>query len=210
MFDGCQAAAHSQIDVQELDCDFYVFSGHKTYGPSGIGVLYGKERILNDLPPYQGGGGMISEVTLENVSFADLPAKYEAGTPPLVEAHGLGVAIDYMNSVGIKNIFDHEKELSIYALSKMRAMEFVEIYGNGNDKSSIISFNLKQIHAHEVASFLDVEGIAIRAGHHCCQPLMKYLNVNATSRISFGIYNNIQEIDIFIEALNKCKEFFKK
>ena len=210
MFDGCQAAAHSQIDVQELDCDFYVFSGHKTYGPSGIGVLYGKERILNDLPPYQGGGGMISEVTLENVSFADLPAKYEAGTPPLVEAHGLGVAIDYMNSVGIKNIFDHEKELSIYALSKMRAMEFVEIYGNGNDKSSIISFNLKQIHAHEVASFLDVEGIAIRAGHHCCQPLMKYLNVNATSRVSFGIYNNIQEIDIFIEALNKCKEFFKK
>ena len=210
MFDGCQAAAHSQIDVQELDCDFYVFSGHKTYGPSGIGVLYGKERILNDLPPYQGGGGMISEVTLENVSFADLPAKYEAGTPPLVEAHGLGVAIDYMNSVGIKNIFDHEKELSIYALSKMRAMEFVEIYGNGNDKSSIISFNLKQIHAHEVASFLDVEGIAIRAGHHCCQPLMKHLNVNATSRVSFGIYNNIQEIDIFIEALNKCKEFFKK
>lgn len=210
MFDGCQAAAHNQIDVQELDCDFYVFSGHKTYGPSGIGVLYGKERILNDLPPYQGGGGMISEVTLENVSFADLPAKYEAGTPPLVEAHGLGIAIDYMNSVGIKNIFDHEKELSIYALSKMRAMEFVEIYGNGNDKSSIISFNLKQIHAHEVASFLDVEGIAIRAGHHCCQPLMKYLNVNATSRVSFGIYNNIQEIDIFIEALNKCKEFFKK
>ena len=210
MFDGCQAAAHNQIDVQELDCDFYVFSGHKTYGPSGIGVLYGKERILNDLPPYQGGGGMISEVTLENVSFADLPAKYEAGTPPLVEAHGLGIAIDYMNSVGIKNIFDHEKELSIYALSKMRAMEFVEIYGNGNDKSSIISFNLKQIHAHEVASFLDVEGIAIRAGHHCCQPLMKHLNVNATSRVSFGIYNNIQEIDIFIEALNKCKDFFKK
>jgi len=210
MLDGCQAAAHNQIDVQELDCDFYVFSGHKTYGPSGIGVLYGKERILNDLPPYQGGGGMISEVTLENVSFADLPAKYEAGTPPLVEAHGLGIAIDYMNSVGIKNIFDHEKELSIYALSKMRAMEFVEIYGNGNDKSSIISFNLKQIHAHEVASFLDVEGIAIRAGHHCCQPLMKHLNVNATSRVSFGIYNNIQEIDIFIEALNKCKEFFKK
>jgi len=210
MLDGCQAAAHNQIDVQELDCDFYVFSGHKTYGPSGIGVLYGKERILNDLPPYQGGGGMISEVTLENVSFADLPAKYEAGTPPLVEAYGLGIAIDYMNSVGIKNIFDHEKELSIYALSKMRAMEFVEIYGNGNDKSSIISFNLKQIHAHEVASFLDVEGIAIRAGHHCCQPLMKHLNVNATSRVSFGIYNNIQEIDLFIEALNKCKEFFKK
>ena len=210
MFDGCQAAAHNQIDVQELDCDFYVFSGHKTYGPSGIGVLYGKENILNELPPYQGGGGMINEVTLENVSFADLPAKYEAGTPPLVEAHGLGIALDYMNSIGVKNIFDHERELSKYALSKMRAMEFVEIYGNGNDKSSIISFNIKNVHAHEVASFLDVEGIAIRAGHHCCQPLMRHLGVNATSRVSFGVYNTIQEVDIFIEALNKCKEFFQK
>ena len=210
MLDGCQAAAHNPIDVQELDCDFYVFSGHKTYGPSGIGVLYGKENVLNELPPYQGGGGMINEVTLEGVSFADLPAKYEAGTPPLVEAHGLGIALDYMNSIGVKNIFEHEKELSKYALSKMRAMEFVEIYGNGNDKSSIISFNLKNVHAHEVASFLDVEGIAIRAGHHCCQPLMRHLSVNATSRVSFGVYNTIQEVDIFIEALNKCKEFFQK
>ena len=210
MLDGCQAAAHNPIDVQELDCDFYVFSGHKTYGPSGIGVLYGKENVLNDLPPYQGGGGMINEVTLEGVSFADLPAKYEAGTPPLVEAHGLGIALDYMNSIGVKNIFEHEKELSKYALSKMRAMEFVEVYGNGNDKSSIISFNLKNVHAHEVASFLDVEGIAIRAGHHCCQPLMRHLSVNATSRVSFGVYNTIQEVDIFIEALNKCKEFFQK
>ena len=210
MLDGCQAAAHNPIDVQELDCDFYVFSGHKTYGPSGIGVLYGKENVLNELPPYQGGGGMINEVTLEGVSFADLPAKYEAGTPPLVEAHGLGIALDYMNSIGVKNIFEHEKELSKYALGKMRAMEFVEVYGNGNDKSSIISFNLKNIHAHEVASFLDVEGIAIRAGHHCCQPLMRHLGVNATSRVSFGVYNTIQEVDIFIEALNKCKEFFQK
>ena len=210
MLDGCQAAAHNKIDVQELDCDFYVFSGHKTYGPSGIGVLYGKENVLNELPPYQGGGGMINEVTLEGVSFADLPAKYEAGTPPLVEAHGLGIALDYMNSIGVKNIFDHEKELSKYALNKMRAMESVEIYGNGNDKSSIISFNLKNVHAHEVASFLDVEGIAIRAGHHCCQPLMRHLGVNATSRISFGVYNTFQEVDIFIEALNKCKEFFQK
>ena len=210
MLDGCQAAAHNPIDVQELDCDFYVFSGHKTYGPSGIGVLYGKENALNELPPYQGGGGMINEVTLEGVSFADLPAKYEAGTPPLVEAHGLGIALDYMNSIGVKNIFEHEKKLSKYALSKMRAMEFVEIYGNGNNKSSIISFNLKNVHAHEVASFLDVEGIAIRAGHHCCQPLMRHLSVNATSRVSFGVYNTIQEVDIFIEALNKCKEFFQK
>jgi len=210
MFDGCQAAAHNKIDVQDLDCDFYVFSGHKTYGPSGIGVLYGKENILNDLPPYQGGGGMISEVTLDSVSFADLPAKYEAGTPPLVEAYGLGIAIDYMNSIGIENIMQHEQELSNYALEKMKELEFVEIYGNGNKKSSIISFNLNHIHAHEVASFLDVEGIALRAGHHCCQPLMRHLNVNATSRISFGVYNDIKEIELFIEALNKCKDFFKK
>ena len=210
MFDGCQAAAHNKIDVQEIDCDFYVFSGHKTYGPTGIGVLYGKENILNDLPPYQGGGGMINEVTLDTVSFADLPAKYEAGTPPLVEAYGLGIAIDYMNSIGIENIMKHEQELSNYALEKMMRLEFVEIYGKGKEKSSIISFNLNQIHAHEVASFLDVEGIALRAGHHCCQPLMKHLNVNATSRISFGVYNNINEVDIFIEALNKCRDFFKK
>ena len=210
MFDGCQAAAHSKIDVQNLDCDFYVFSGHKTYGPSGIGVLYGKENILKDLPPYQGGGGMINEVTLDNVSFADLPAKYEAGTPPLVEAYGLGIAIDYMNSIGIENIMKHEQELSNYALDKMLEMEFVEIYGKGKEKSSIISFNLNQIHAHEVASFLDVEGIAVRAGHHCCQPLMKHLNINATSRISFGVYNNIKQIDIFLDALNKCKDFFKR
>ena len=210
MFDGCQAAAHNKIDVQEIDCDFYVFSGHKTYGPTGIGVLYGKENILNDLPPYQGGGGMINEVTLDSVSFADLPAKYEAGTPPLVEAYGLGIAIDYMNSIGIENIMKHEQELSNYALEKMMGLEFLEIYGKGKEKSSIISFNLDQIHAHEVASFLDVEGIALRAGHHCCQPLMKHLNVNATSRISFGVYNNINEVDIFIEALNKCRDFFKK
>ena len=210
MFDGCQAAAHNKIDVQEIDCDFYVFSGHKTYGPTGIGVLYGKENILNDLPPYQGGGGMINEVTLDSVSFADLPAKYEAGTPPLVEAYGLGIAIDYMNSIGIENIMKHEQELSNYALEKMMGLEFLEIYGKGKEKSSIISFNLNQIHAHEVASFLDVEGIALRAGHHCCQPLMKHLNVNATSRISFGVYNNINEVDIFIEALNKCRDFFKK
>ena len=210
MFDGCQAAAHSKIDVQNLDCDFYVFSGHKTYGPSGVGVLYGKENILKDLPPYQGGGGMINEVTLDNVSFADLPAKYEAGTPPLVEAYGLGIAIDYMNSIGIENIMKHEQELSNYALDKMLEMEFVEIYGKGKEKSSIISFNLNQIHAHEVASFLDVEGIAVRAGHHCCQPLMKHLNINATSRISFGVYNNIKQIDIFLDALNKCKDFFKR
>ena len=210
LIDGSQIITHIKIDVQKLDCDFYVFSGHKTYGPSGIGVLYGKEEILNSLPPYQGGGGMINEVTLDNVSFADLPAKYEAGTPPLVEAYGLGIAIDYMNSIGIENIMRHEQELSNYALDKMGEIEFVEIYGKGKDKTSIISFNLNNIHPHEVASFLDVEGIAVRAGHHCCQPLMKHLNISATSRISFGVYNSLQEIDVFIDALKKCKDFFKK
>ena len=210
LFDGCQSTAHCEIDVQDLDCDFFVFSGHKIYGPSGIGVLYGKESILDELPPYQGGGGMISEVSLDEVSFAPLPAKYEAGTPPIVEAYGLGIAIDYVNSIGMKNIIEHEKNLTAYAQKKLSDLSFIDIYGNAKNKTSIISFNLKNIHAHEVSSFLDVDGIAVRAGHHCCQPLMKHLKVNATSRASFGVYNTTEEIDIFINSLNKCINFFNK
>ena len=210
LLDGCQSASHMQVDVQKLDCDFYVFSGHKVYGPSGIGVLYGKEKILDDLPPYLGGGGMISEVTTEGATYAPIPAKYEAGTPPMAEAYGLGAAIDYVSKIGMKEIFDHEKEITNYAIKKLRELEYVNIYGHDDNRSSIISFNLDKIHAHEVASFLDVEGIAVRAGHHCCQPLMKHLNVNATSRASFGIYNDCDEVDIFIESIKNCKKFFLK
>ena len=209
LLDGCQSISHIKVDMQELDCDFYAFSGHKLYGPSGIGVLYGKENLLDGLPPFLGGGGMINEVTFEKATYASLPGKFEAGTPPLVEAYGLGVAIDYVEQIGMSNIEKYENELTLYADQKISELDFVKTYSESKHKTSIISFNLNDIHAHEVASFLDVEGIAVRAGHHCCQPLMKLLNVPATSRLSFGIYNDKSEVDSFVEALIKCKNFFK-
>ena len=208
LLDGCQSISHIKVDVQELDCDFYVFSGHKIYGPSGIGVLYGKEDLLDELPPFLGGGGMINEVSLDGATYASLPKKFEAGTPPLVEAYGLGVAIDYVQNIGMEKIELYEKMLTEYADEKMSKLDFVNTYSKSNKKTSIISFNLDDIHAHEVASFLDVQGIAVRAGHHCCQPLMKILDVIATSRISFGVYNTKSEIDYFVDALVKCKNFF--
>ena len=210
LLDGCQSAAHIPIDVKSLGCDFFVFSGHKLYAPTGIGVLYGKENLLDELPPYQGGGGMIANVSTDGATYTDLPAKFEAGTPPLVEAYGLGIAIDYVEEFGISEISEYEKKLTGYALDKMQELDFMEIHGGNNDKHSIISFNLSNIHPHEVSSFLDVEGVAIRAGHHCCQPLMKYLNLNSTARVSFGMYNTEHEVDIFINALKKCRDFFKK
>ncbi len=209
LLDGCQSISHIKVDMQELDCDFYAFSGHKLYGPSGIGVLYGKEHLLDELPPFLGGGGMINEVTLDKATYASLPGKFEAGTPPLVEAYGLGVAIDYVEQIGMSNVEKYENELTLYADQKISELDFVKTYSESKYKTSIISFNLNDIHAHEVASFLDVEGIAVRAGHHCCQPLMKLLNVPATSRLSFGIYNDKSEVDSFVEALIKCKNFFK-
>ena len=209
LLDGCQSISHIKVDMQELDCDFYAFSGHKLYGPSGIGVLYGKENLLDGLPPFLGGGGMINEVTFEKATYASLPGKFEAGTPPLVEAYGLGVAIDYVEQIGMSNIEKYENELTLYADQKISELDFVKTYSESKHKTSIISFNLNDIHAHEVASFLDVEGIAVRAGHHCCQPLMKLLNVSATSRLSFGIYNDKSEVDCFVDALVKCKNFFK-
>ena len=208
LLDGCQSISHIKVDMQEIDCDFYAFSGHKIYGPSGIGVLYGKENLLNELPPFIGGGGMISEVNYDGATFAPLPNKFEAGTPPLVEAHGLGIALDYVENIGMEKIEKYEKMLTEYADSKLSELDFVNLYSNSNYKTSIISFNLENIHAHEVASFLDVEGIAVRAGHHCCQPLMKKLNVSATSRLSFGVYNTKSEIDYFVDSLIKCKNFF--
>ena len=209
LLDGCQSISHIKVDMQELDCDFYAFSGHKLYGPSGIGVLYGKENLLDELPPFLGGGGMINEVTLDKATYASLPGKFEAGTPPLVEAYGLGVAIDYVEQIGMSNIEKYENELTLYADQKISELDFIKTYSESKHKTSIISFNLNDIHAHEVASFLDVEGIAVRAGHHCCQPLMKLLNVPATSRLSFGIYNDKSEVDSFVDALVKCKNFFK-
>ena len=210
LLDGCQSAAHIPIDVKALGCDYYVFSGHKLYAPTGVGVFYGRENLIEELPPYQGGGGMIADVSTDDATFTDLPAKFEAGTPPLVEAYGLGVAIDYVNEIGMSEISEHEFKLTNYALNKMQELDFVDIHGANGNKHSIISFNIKNVHAHEVSSFLDVEGIAIRAGHHCCQPLMKHLSLNSTARVSFGVYNTENEVDTFIGALKKCKDFFTK
>ena len=210
LLDGCQSAAHIPIDVKTLGCDYYVFSGHKLYAPTGVGVFYGKENLIEELPPYQGGGGMIADVSTDGATFTDLPAKFEAGTPPLVEAYGLGIAIDYVNELGMSEISEHEFRLTNYALNKMQELDFVDIHGANENKHSIISFNIKNVHSHEVSSFLDVEGIAIRAGHHCCQPLMKHLNLNSTARLSFGMYNTEDEIDIFINALKNCRDFFIK
>mgnify|MGYP001422887907 FL=1 len=210
LLDGCQSASHIPIDVKTLGCDYYVFSGHKLYAPTGVGVFYGKENLIEELPPYQGGGGMIADVSTDGATFTDLPAKFEAGTPPLVEAYGLGIAIDYVNEFGMSEISEHEFRLTNYALNKMQELDFVDIHGANENKHSIISFNIKNVHSHEVSSFLDVEGIAIRAGHHCCQPLMKHLNLNSTARLSFGMYNTEDEIDIFINALKNCRDFFIK
>ena len=210
LLDGCQSASHIPIDVKTLGCDYYVFSGHKLYAPTGVGVFYGKENLIEELPPYQGGGGMIADVSTDGATFTDLPAKFEAGTPPLVEAYGLGVAIDYVSELGMSEISEYELRLTNYALNKMQELDFVDIHGANGNKHSIISFNIKNVHSHEVSSFLDVEGIAIRAGHHCCQPLMKHLNLNSTARLSFGMYNTEEEIDIFINALKNCRDFFTK
>ena len=210
LLDGCQSASHIPIDVKTLGCDYYVFSGHKLYAPTGVGVFYGKENLIEELPPYQGGGGMIADVSTDGATFTSLPAKFEAGTPPLVEAYGLGIAIDYVNELGMSEISEHEFRLTNYALNKMQELDFVDIHGANENKHSIISFNIKNVHSHEVSSFLDVEGIAIRAGHHCCQPLMKHLNLSSTARLSFGMYNTEDEIDIFINALKNCRDFFIK
>ena len=210
LLDGCQSAAHIPIDVKALGCDYYVFSGHKLYAPTGVGVFYGRENLIEELPPYQGGGGMIADVSTDGATFTDLPAKFEAGTPPLVEAYGLGVAIDYVNEIGMSEISEHELKLTNYALHKMQELDFVDIHGANGNKHSIISFNIKNVHSHEVSSFLDVEGVAIRAGHHCCQPLMKHLSLNSTARVSFGVYNAEHEVDTFIGALKKCRDFFTK
>jgi cysteine desulfurase/selenocysteine lyase len=210
LLDGCQSAAHIPIDVKALGCDYYVFSGHKLYAPTGVGVFYGRENLIEELPPYQGGGGMIADVSTDGATFTDLPAKFEAGTPPLVEAYGLGVAIDYVTEIGMSEISEHELKLTNYALHKMQELDFVDIHGANYNKHSIISFNIKNVHSHEVSSFLDVEGVAIRAGHHCCQPLMKHLSLNSTARVSFGVYNTENEVDTFISSLKKCRDFFTK
>ena len=207
MIDGCQFVAHSNVDVSNLDCDFYVFSGHKLYGPSGVGVLYMKDKWIDDFEPYQGGGDMIDQVNINNTIYAKGYSKFEAGTPPIAQVIGLGSSIDYVNSLDLNIIFEYEKNLHEYAKEKLLLFNDIEIYGKSINKGAIISFNIKDFHANDLAMILDQKNIAIRTGHHCAQPLMKYFNISASARASFGIYNNTKDVDLFIDALIAAKKF---
>jgi cysteine desulfurase/selenocysteine lyase len=208
LIDGAQAAPHFKIDVQDLDCDFYVFSGHKMYGPTGIGVLFGKKELLDRMPPYQGGGDMIVSVSFEKTQYNVLPFKFEAGTPNIVGAIGLGVAIEYLQSIGMEAISEYEKNLLNYATEKLSAISGIRLIGQASQKASVLSFLFKGVHPHDIGTILDREGIAIRAGHHCTQPLMQRLGIPATARASFSFYNTKEEIDRLCLAIEKVREVF--
>ena len=205
LIDGAQATPHLRPDVQALDCDFYVFSGHKVCGPTGVGILYGKEEWLRKLPPYQGGGEMIAEVTFEKTTYADLPHKFEAGTPNIEGGIVLGTAIDYMNAIGFENIAAYEQELLDYGTKRLQEIEGLTIYGTSENKASVISFNIDGIHPYDIGTIIDKLGIAVRTGHHCAQPIMNFFNIPGTIRASFAFYNTKEEIDIFVEAVKKAQ-----
>lgn len=205
LIDGAQATPHLRPDVQVLDCDFYVFSGHKVCGPTGIGILYGKEEWLRKLPPYQGGGEMIAEVTFEKTTYADLPHKFEAGTPNIEGGIVLGTAIDYMNAIGFDNIAAYEQELLDYGTKRLQEIEGLTIFGTSENKASVISFNIDGIHPYDIGTIIDKLGIAVRTGHHCAQPIMNFFNIPGTIRASFAFYNTKEEIDIFVEAVKKAQ-----
>ncbi len=208
LVDGSQAAVHMPVDVQELGCDFYVFTGHKLYGPSGIGVLYGRMEALEATIPFQGGGEMIEDVAMEGVTYNHPPHRFEAGTPPIAQAIGLGAAIDYVESIGRARIAAYEAELRDYAQERLRGVNALRILGNAPDKGAIISFELAGIHAHDVSMVIDRAGVAVRAGTHCAQPLLKRFSVTSTCRASFGLYNTRAEVDALVEALEKARTFF--
>ena len=205
LIDGAQAVPHLKPDVQELDCDFYVFSGHKICGPTGTGILYGKEAWLNKLPPYQGGGEMIKEVTFEKTTYAELPHKFEAGTPNIAGGIVLGTAVDYMNEVGFDNIQQQEKELLEYGTKRLLEIEGLKIFGTAKEKTSVISFNIEGIHPYDIGTIIDKLGIAVRTGHHCAQPIMNFFNIPGTIRASFAFYNTKEEIDVMVEAIKKAQ-----
>jgi cysteine desulfurase / selenocysteine lyase len=209
LVDGAQMAQHMPVDVQALDCDFFAFSGHKMYGPMGIGVLYAKERLLEAIPPYQGGGEMISSVTFEKTTYKKLPYKFEAGTPNVAGAIGLGAAIDYLQSIGLKNISNHEQALLDYATRTLMTMDEVRIIGTAKEKSSVISFVFDRVHPHDIGTILDRDGIAIRTGHHCAQPIMDFYGIPATARASFGLYNTRDDIEALLCGLRKVREVFR-
>jgi len=206
--DGAQAAPHLKIDVREMDCDFYVFSGHKMYGPTGIGALYGKAELLERMPPYQGGGDMISSVTFEKTTYNVLPYKFEAGTPDIAGAIGLGAAIDYLNKIGIENAAAYEHDLLEYATAAVTRVPDIKLIGTAREKASVLSFVMQGVHPHDLGTILDQEGIAIRTGHHCAQPLMDRFNVPATARASLAFYNTREEIDALVAGLHRVREVF--
>ena len=208
MIDGAQAVQHLSVDLMKLNADFYCFSGHKVYAPTGIGVLYGKKELLEKMPPYQGGGDMIKSVTFEKTVYNDIPNRFEAGTPNIAGVIGLGAAIDYLVSIGIENIAEHEKELLDYATQEIRKIEGVRIIGNAVEKASVLSFVIEGIHPHDIGTIMDKQGVAIRTGHHCTQPTMDFYGVPATARASFAIYNTRKDVDMLINSVKKTIEVF--
>jgi len=208
LVDGSQSAVHLTIDVRDLDCDFYAFTGHKLYGPSGIGVLYAKREHLDAMPPFLGGGEMIESVTTDNVTYGVTPHRFEAGTPPIVQAIGLGAALDYVMQVGRDRIKAHENQLTAYAHDRLGELNYLKLYGTAQGKGSIVAFNLDGLHAHDVSTIIDRSGIAVRAGHHCAQPLLERFGVTATCRASMAMYNTTSDIDALVDALKKAHVFF--
>ena len=206
--DGAQAVAHGPVDVQALDCDFYAFSGHKAFGPSGVGVLYGKRDLLEDMPPWMGGGEMVAEVRFEETTYADLPHKFEAGTPPLASVIGLGPALEFLSSVGFAGIAAHEQRLLEYATDALGSVEGLRIIGTASDKVPVVSFVLEGVHPHDIGTIVDLEGVAIRTGHHCTQPVMDHYGIPATARCSMALYNTAQEIDQLVAALDTVRNTF--
>ena len=208
LVDGSQGAVHLPVDVQDIDCDFYCFTGHKLYGPSGIGVLYGKRKLLEAMPPFNGGGEMIQDVFLDTVTYAQPPHRFEAGTPPIVQAIGLAAAIDYVEGIGRDKIAAYERDLGAYAQRRLQEVNALRIFGTAPDKGAIISFEIEGAHAHDISTIIDREGVAVRAGTHCAQPLLQRFGVTSTCRASMGLYNTREEIDALVDALKKARTFF--
>jgi len=208
LVDGCQGAVHAAPDVQELGCDFYVFTGHKLYGPSGIGVLYGRGEVLGNMPPYQGGGEMISQVACDLVTYADPPARFEAGTPPILEAIGLKAAIDWLSGFDRQAVLEHEKSVYRRALDGLNGANWVRVLGTAEGKGAILTFTVEDAHAHDVAQLLDRYGVAVRAGQHCAEPLMRRFGVSSSARASFALYNTLEDADAFVDALHRARSFF--
>ena len=208
LIDGCQGAPHLKLDMQDLDCDFYTISCHKMYGPTGLGILYAKKKWLEELPPYQGGGGMIKEVKKDSISYGDLPNKYEAGTMATAQVVAFDQSIKFLEKIGMNNVIQHEKELMDYGQEVLRKNNTVKLVGNPKNKGAVLSFTIEGIHPHDIATILDEDGVAIRAGHHCCQILHETLGITATARASLGIYNTKEDIDRLNSSINKCKKIF--